>query len=416
MTPARLVLLAFAYLWMSIAAGWIKVPLPYPAVRQYANPVPSHVYPWRPSPVDKGLFKLRTKLNATRLFDGQIHGSESVTVCPDGHLVMVDRYGAVRTAAQHPDGRTVLDPKPLVHLGPGRPLGFAHDAYSNLVVCDALKGLIMYNATSKEVVLLTHRVSSTSPLQPDTPITYANDLDIAKDGTIYFTDSVNITSHRNAQHVNRVNHIVSILGAPGYYDTAKGWALGMLQGLPQGRLLAYYPANRSTHVIAYGFFYSNGVALSKDESYVALAETDQLRVLKLYLPPHPKAGKSEVLIDKLPGTPDGVSRAADGSFWVSLIANVPAFTKWFGMPLVRGLLGHLPENWRPQVPMWGAVLKVSESGQLLQWLVDLKGEVVSKVSSAHEHGNRLYLGNLAGEYVSYVDLASLPPDGSLVQQ
>jgi len=79
MTPARLVLLAFAYLWMSIAAGtvllmdtpglqyqlpllrsiwhqrptagWIKVPLPYPAVRQYANPVPSHVYPWRPSPV-----------------------------------------------------------------------------------------------------------------------------------------------------------------------------------------------------------------------------------------------------------------------------------------------------------------------------------------------------------------------------
>jgi len=62
--------------------------------------------------------------------------------------------------------------------------------------CLVPQGLIMYNATSKEVVLLTHRVSSTSPLQPDTPITYANDLDIAKDGTIYFTDSVNITSHR----------------------------------------------------------------------------------------------------------------------------------------------------------------------------------------------------------------------------
>lgn len=70
---------------------------------------------------------------------GVLCAAESVTVCPDGHLVMVDRYGAVRTAAQHPDGRTVLDPKPLVHLGPGRPLGFAHDAYSNLVVCDALK-------------------------------------------------------------------------------------------------------------------------------------------------------------------------------------------------------------------------------------------------------------------------------------
>lgn len=62
----------------------------------------------------------------------------------------------------------------------------------------------MYNATSKKVVMLTHRVSSTSPLQPDTPVTYANDLDIAKDGTIYFTDSVNITSHRWAGMCTRL--------------------------------------------------------------------------------------------------------------------------------------------------------------------------------------------------------------------
>jgi hypothetical protein len=56
----------------------------------------------------------------------------------------------------------------------------------------------MYNSSSKQVVLLSNRVSSSSPMQPDTPITYANDLDIASDGTIYFTDSVNITTHRCA--------------------------------------------------------------------------------------------------------------------------------------------------------------------------------------------------------------------------
>lgn len=49
---------------------------------------------------------------------------------------------------------------------------------------------------SKQVVLLTNRVSSSSLLQPDTLINYANDLDIASDGTIYFTDSVNISPHR----------------------------------------------------------------------------------------------------------------------------------------------------------------------------------------------------------------------------
>jgi hypothetical protein len=64
---------------------------------------------------------------------------ESVSVRPDGHLVMLDRYGAVREAPQNPDSTTRLDPKPTVHLGPGRPLGFAFDAESNLVVCDALK-------------------------------------------------------------------------------------------------------------------------------------------------------------------------------------------------------------------------------------------------------------------------------------
>lgn len=34
---------------------------------------------------------------------------------------------------------------------------------------------------------------------------------------------------RNAQHVNNVSHIVTIRGQTGFYDTFKGWALGMLQ-------------------------------------------------------------------------------------------------------------------------------------------------------------------------------------------
>jgi hypothetical protein len=57
-----------------------------------------------------------------------------------------------------------------------------------------------------------------------------------------------------------------------------------------------------------------------------------------------------VLIDGLPGTPDGISRSRDGNtFWVSFVSNIPAVTKWFGSALVRGILGHIPENMRPQV-------------------------------------------------------------------
>jgi hypothetical protein len=52
---------------------------------------------------------------------------------------MVDKYGFVRAAPKNPDASTQLDPQPVAHLGPGRPLGAAFDAAGNLVVCDALK-------------------------------------------------------------------------------------------------------------------------------------------------------------------------------------------------------------------------------------------------------------------------------------
>jgi sugar lactone lactonase YvrE len=71
-----------------------------------------------------------------------------------------------------------------------------------------LQGLVLYNMTSKQVQLLTSRVSSSSPMQPDTPITYANDLDIGSDGTIYFTDSVNISTHRWALQAEAVMRAV----------------------------------------------------------------------------------------------------------------------------------------------------------------------------------------------------------------
>jgi hypothetical protein len=87
----------------------------------------------------------------------------------------------------------------------------------------------MLEAGTNRVVILANRVSASSPLYPNEPLMYTNDLDIAPDGTIYFTDSVNVHPHRNAQHNGNVTHIVSILGKPGFYDTVKGWGYGFLQ-------------------------------------------------------------------------------------------------------------------------------------------------------------------------------------------
>jgi glutaredoxin 3 len=50
-------------------------------------------------------------------------------------------------------------------------------------------------------------------------------------------------------------------------------------------------------------------------------------------------------------------------------------------------------------------MKVSgESGAVLDWMMDPTGTHISSVSAALEHDGKLFLGNLAGDYVSYVDL------------
>jgi hypothetical protein len=71
-----------------------------------------------------------------------------------------------------------------------------------------------------------------------------------------------------------------------------------------------------------------------------------------------QAGTLEVLVDALPGLPDGISRSSDGNFWVPLVAKPPAASKYFRLPAFRALLSWIPDEYRPAVPVWGAVLKV----------------------------------------------------------
>lgn len=56
-----------------------------------------------------------------------------------------------------------------------------------------------------------------------------------------------------------------------------------MQGASTGRLLSYSPQTGETRVLATDVFYANGVALSRDESYLLLAETGALRILRIWL-------------------------------------------------------------------------------------------------------------------------------------
>ena len=53
-----------------------------------------------------------------------------------------------------------------------------------------------------------------------------------------------------------------------------------------------------------------------------------------------------------------------------------------------------------------AVVKLDAAGRPLQTLFDPDGSHVATVSAATEHMGRLFLGNLGGDYVSYLDLSA----------
>ena len=56
-----------------------------------------------------------------------------------------------------------------------------------------------------------------------------------------------------------------------------------MQGELSGRLLAYHPSNQKTTVVADGFLYSNGVAVSAAGDFVLVVETAATRIWKIWL-------------------------------------------------------------------------------------------------------------------------------------
>jgi len=59
-----------------------------------------------------------------------------------------------------------------------------------------VQGLLMLPKGSSKVELVANRVSRSSRLEPGEPIIYANDMDIAPDGMVYFTSSNDIVLTR----------------------------------------------------------------------------------------------------------------------------------------------------------------------------------------------------------------------------
>ena len=245
----------------------------------------------------------------------------------------------------------------------GRPLGMAFDSEENLIVADAIRGLISIDINGEVKILSTQSDSDKIPFN------FVDDLDIASDGKIYFSDA----SSKYGYGSDR---------------------LELLEHTPNGRLLVYDPATKETTTLLEDLYFANGVALSTDESFLLVNETFMYRIQKYWLKGE-KAGTSEVFIENLPGFPDNVSSNEEGIFWVALFNPRNDFIEMSSnKPFLRKLVLRLPELFQPQPIKHSYVLGLDESGKVVHNLQYQSVKAYSPITSVKQYKNNLYFGSL----------------------
>ena len=348
---------------------WLVLLLGVLLVLGLAGLLPAAIDPvaWQPgtNPGKTGEFaRVTTIAGLTKVVDGVGQGPEDVTKGPDGWFYTGLQDGRVVRFREGEPATTVINTG-------GRPLGMEFDARGDLIIADAFRGLL---ALGKDggLRLLTESAEGVKFL-------FTDDLDIAADGTIWFTDA----SQRFDQH---------------------RWVLDFWEGRATGRLMSYSPSGE-TRVHLRGLHFGNGVALGPDDAFLLVNETIPARIRRYWLK-GPKAGTSELFITALPGHPDNLSYNENGTFWVALAAPRLAVLEGLaGWPLARKLLFRLPETWRqlkPEPLAW--TIGVDVDGRIVHNLQDVSG-AYTNITSVNEYDGRLWFGSI---YMSSVGRAGVP--------
>ncbi len=255
----------------------------------------------------------------------------------------------------------------------GRPLGMAFDARGSLIVADAFKGLLAI-APDGTVHVLANEVNGER-------INFADGLDIAADGTIFFSD------------------------ASAKFSQAE-FVLDLYEHRPNGRLLAYDPSTGSTRVLLDNLYFANGVAVSPDQSFVLVAETGMYRVQRYWLRGS-RRGEADIFVENLPGFPDNIRSNGVDTFWVALPMGPDArqiMDAILPHPFLRKIIVRVPDALIPAPPRSGYVLSLDMTGNVQHTLQDPDGKFYTDITTAREHSGMLYLGSSSEDAIGRLPL------------
>lgn len=319
---------------------------------------------WTPNAVSKleGPYAPNDRLTPTEWWAKQLIGPEAVTIAPDGSLVAGLKDGRVVKLTVGVDEPQVLfDTK-------GRPLALAYHPDGRLIVCDAHAGLLAVSPDGKIETLATGFGGI--------PFKFVDDLAITKAGVIYFSDA----SARNS---------------------IEKFTEDLLEHQTTGRVLKYDVATKQVSLVADGFAFTNGVALSSDESFLVVAETGTYQLWRLWLTGE-KAGRKELFTDSLPGFPDNVRYSPTRhGFWVAIGSpRKPEIDTLANLPNVRRIVAALPKGLQPKPARFSYVLLVDENGKPVESFQHDAPDSYSPIACATEHDGWLYLGSFAREGIA----------------
>ncbi len=318
---------------------------------------------WTPPPAPSltGQYAQNTRLSSVqKLTLGDGHKPEDVALDAGGKIYAGFEDG--RIMVLEADG---TQPRVFANTH-GRPLGMIFDREGNLIVADAIKGLLSINKAG-EIKLLADEADGAK-------FSCLNDLDIGADGTIYFTEASN--KFPMSQFTN-----------------------DLLEHQPNGRLLALDPQSHRPRTLLRGIHFANGVAVSPDQTFVLVAETGEYRVRRVWLK-EPKMGQNDIFIDNLPGFPDGISSNGRDRFWLALVTPRQAlFDRMLPYPFMRKMVARLPKFMQPAPKRYSFVLGLDSQGRVVENLQNGSPDCYAEIANVVEHNGALYFGSIGEDSV-----------------
>lgn len=260
----------------------------------------------------------------------------------------------------------------------GRPLGLDEGPDGALYIADSFRGLMRWTADDGLVPLVTEIDGA--------PVVYANQLDVAKDGTVYFSNSTD----RFDPEILGGTKPTSVMTI--FEQSATGYVARLS---PDG----------AVEKIADGFVYANGVVLSSDETFLLIAETGRAAIHRLWLKGE-REGEIEPFLTGLPGYPDNLEPGDENTFWVGFTSpRVPAEIL-MPYPFLRKMLWRLGPHVRPAPIRHGMVAQYDMDGNVLRVLQDANG-TLGLTTGARVIGDYLYVSFLEGPIAVRLPLAAL---------